>query len=166
MFEHVGSRNLPAYFAIAWQLLKPGGLFLNHGIARSALVPPRRDSFIDKYVFPDGDLVPLCETIQHAEQAGFEVRDVENLREHYVQTLRLWVDGLQKNATSILADVSEEVYRIWLLYMAGSAVAFERGDISVNQVLLRRPARESVSVPRTREHWYTNWSATELPRSA
>ena len=166
MFEHVGRENLPAYFAIAWELLKPGGLFLNHGIARSRRAPSRRDSFIDKYVFPDGDLVPLCETITHAERAGFEVRDVENLREHYAQTLRLWVQGLQKNAAAVLAEAPQEVYRIWLLYMAGSAVAFERGDISVNQVLLRRPAREAVCLPRTREAWYTNWDAADLSRSA
>jgi cyclopropane-fatty-acyl-phospholipid synthase len=166
MFEHVGHKNLPHYFSIAYELLKPGGLFLNHGIARSELVPSRRESFIDRYVFPDGDLVPLCETIRHAEQSGFEVRDVENLREHYTQTLRLWVRDLEKNAASILAVVSEEIYRIWLLYMAGSAVAFERGDISVNQVLLRRPAREPASLPRTREHWYRNWSVTELRRQA
>ncbi|MGA7524085.1 MAG: class I SAM-dependent methyltransferase [Acidobacteriaceae bacterium] len=166
MFEHVGPGNLSAYFAIAYELLKPGGFFLNSGIARSASVPSRRDSFIAKYVFPDGDLVPLCETIRYAEQAGFEVRDVENLREHYMQTLRLWVRGLQKNAAAILNDVSEEVYRIWLLYVAGSALAFERGDISVNQVLLRRPARESASMPRTRERWCSGWNVTELPRSA
>lgn len=166
MFEHVGHRNLPRYFSIAYDLLKPGGLFLNHGIARSEQLPSRRNSFIDRYVFPGGDLVPLCETLRLAERSGFEVRDVENFREHYAQTLRLWVRGLENNAASILADVPEQVYRIWLLYMAGSAVAFERGDISVNQVLLRRPARESPSLPQTREHWYRNWNVTELRRHA
>ncbi|MGB7171799.1 MAG: cyclopropane-fatty-acyl-phospholipid synthase family protein [Acidobacteriaceae bacterium] len=166
MFEHVGRNNLRHYFSIAYQLLKPGGLFLNHGIARSELLPSRRDSFIDKYVFPDGDLIPLCETIRYAEESGFEVRDVENLREHYAQTLRLWGRSLQKNAASILADVDEETYRIWLLYMAGCAVAFESGNISVNQVLLRRPACGSASPARTREHWYRNWNVTELRRPA
>jgi len=177
MFEHVGLRNLPLYFRTARSLLKPGGVFLNHGIARAhaasggnlsfldrSLIPflrnvlglsrPHHTSFIDKYVFPDGELVTLSQAVQAAEAAGFEVRDVENLREHYELTLRCWVDGLRRNASELMKLVSETTYRIWLLYMAGSAAAFKRGDIAVYQMLLNRPDRGSSHLPLTREDWY------------
>jgi cyclopropane-fatty-acyl-phospholipid synthase len=159
MVEHVGLENLREYFRIAYKLLKPGGLFLNHGIGRAFHAPAPKESFIHKYVFPNGELVPLHQTIACAEEAGFEVRDVENLREHYARTLRLWVTALQQNAQEILSVVPETTYRIWLLYMAGSAVAFDRGDIFVDQVLLRRVDRTTVAMPATREGWYRDWSA-------
>jgi cyclopropane-fatty-acyl-phospholipid synthase len=154
MFEHVGLKNLPRYFGIAHRLLRPGGLFLNHGIARSALSPARGSSFIDRYVFPDGRLVTLSEAVKAAESQGFEVRDVENLREHYELTLRRWVEGLNRNADTLLKHVSKVTYRIWLLYMAGSAAAFRRGDIGVYQVLLSRPDRGNSRLPLTREDLY------------
>lgn len=178
MFEHVGLQNLPLYFRTAHSLLKPGGVFLNHGIARAhapsgknlsfldrSVVPflrnvlglsrPRHSSFIDKYVFPDGELVTLPQAALAAEAAGFEVRDVENLREHYERTLRCWVDGLRENADVLLKLVPEKTYRIWLLYMAGSAAAFKRGDIALYQMLLSRPDRGNSHLPLTREDWYT-----------
>ncbi len=154
MFEHVGLRNLPRYFKTVRSLLKPGGVFLNHGIARSLLSPIRKSSFIDRYVFPDGQLVTLAQVIEAAESQGLEVRDVENLREHYELTLRKWVDGLQRNSKELLQHVSRVTYRIWLLYLAGSAAAFQRGDIAVYQVLLSRPARGKNQLPLTREDWY------------
>lgn len=183
MFEHVGLRNLPLYFRTARSLLKPGGVFLNHGITRTragsdsnlsfldrCLVPflrnglglsrPHHSSFMDKYVFPDGDLVTLSQAMQAAEAAGFEVRDVEDLREHYDLTLRCWVDGLRRNAGELLKLVSEKTYRIWLLYMAGCAAAFKRGDIAVYQMLLSRPERGNSHLPLTREDWYRNGFAT------
>ncbi len=166
MFEHVGHKNLGMYFRIAYQLLKPGGSFLNHGIARSYTSPATQDSFIEKYVFPDGELVTLSDAVKCAESAGFEVRDVENLREHYAQTLRLWVQRLQSDAAAVLAKVPEKTYRIWLLYMAGSAAAFQNGDIAINQILLRRSERTRVELPSTRERWYQNWNPTESLRSA
>lgn len=162
MVEHVGLEKLREYFHIAYKLLKPGGLFLNHGIGRAFHSPTPRDSFIHKYVFPNGELVPLHQTIACAEEAGFEVRDVENLREHYAQTLRLWVAALQQNANEILAVVPETTYRIWLLYMAGSAVAFDRGDIFVDQVLLRRVDRSICALPTTREGWYQDSPSSHL----
>ncbi len=177
MFEHVGSRNLPRYFRSVHQLLKPGGVFLNHGIARTLGTQDRdtwlpissirsflqklplvrraqSSAFIEKYVFPEGELVPISEALRAAESAGFEVRDVENLREHYELTLRRWVDGLQKNVKVLLNNVPEYTYRIWLLYMAGSAAAFRRGDIAVYQMLLSRPDRGDSKLPLTRADWY------------
>lgn len=157
MFEHVGLRNLKRYFHIAYELLEPGGLFLNHGIARSPNSAPRKDSFIATYVFPGGELVPLHQAIECAELAGFEVRDVENLREHYAHTLRLWVAQLQANALLALEHVTETTYRIWLLYMAGCALSFQRGDINVNQILLQRRQQNAAAHVSTRERWYKNW---------
>jgi cyclopropane-fatty-acyl-phospholipid synthase len=166
MFEHVGVKNLGKYFSIAYQMLKPCGLFLNHGIARSYSNPPRKDSFIDKYVFPDGELATVSDTVELAESAGFEVRDVDNLREHYTQTLRMWVEALRSNATAILEIVPEATYRTWLLYMAGSAAAFQRGDILIYQILLRRSERNVGELPVARENCYRGWEDAPARRTA
>lgn len=161
MFEHVGLGNLREYFRTVRGWLKPGGVFLNHGIARAYDSPPREDSFIDRYVFPDGQLVTLSQAMQAAEAEGLEIRDVENLREHYELTLRRWVAALQENATTLLRYVSEETYRIWLLYLAGSAAAFHRGSIAVYQVLLSRADKGISDLPLTREDWYAGDPAQE-----
>ncbi len=154
MFEHVGLPNLPMYFATVHELLKPGGTLLNHGIARSQSAASPKLSFIDRYVFPDGRLVTITEAINAAERAGFEVRDVENLREHYELTLRNWVEGLQKNKAALLNIVPEDTYRIWLLYVAGSAAAFQSGRIAIHQVLLSRLDRGRSRMPLVRDDWY------------
>jgi cyclopropane-fatty-acyl-phospholipid synthase len=163
MYEHVGLANLALYFKTIYGLLRPGGTFLNHGIARSASSPPRRNSFIDRYVFPDGKLVTITQAIDAAEQAGFEVRDLENLREHYELTLRKWVDGLRRNRDALLKIVPETTYRIWLLYTAGSAAAFRRGDIAIYQSLLSRPDRGCSRLPLLREDWYCGPNGHRLP---
>ncbi len=156
MFEHVGESMLPAYFAQACRLLKPRGAFLNHGIA----VPGGKfggdaRSFIEQYVFPDGELVPIDATLRAAAGAGFEVRDVESLREHYAITLRHWVRNLEARRAEALAHVDEARYRVWRLYMAGSAGSFAAGRISVFQTLLSKPDSEGRSgLPMTREDWY------------
>jgi cyclopropane-fatty-acyl-phospholipid synthase len=155
MFEHVGLRNLRPYFRTVHGLMRPGGVFLNHGITRSCTSAIPAASFIDRYVFPDGHLVTLPQVLEAAESQGFEVRDVENLREHYALTLRRWVDALRQNSETVLQHVSNVTYRIWLLYMAGSAAAFRRGDIAVHQVLLSRPDRGQTYLPLTREDWYS-----------
>jgi cyclopropane-fatty-acyl-phospholipid synthase len=157
MFEHVGSKNMRRYFRIGYDLLRPDGLFLHSGIVRSTASRLQNGSFIDKYVFPNGDLVTLATELESAESAGLEVRDVENLREHYARTLCLWVDRLQQNRPAILQKVSERTYRIWLLYMAGSAVAFQRGKLMVYQVLLRRLDSGQSRLPDTREVYYRRW---------
>lgn len=160
MFEHVGLKNLSIYFGIASRLLRPGGRMLNHGIARASAAPVRRDSFISRYVFPDGRLVSLPQALEAAEQQGLEVRDVENLREHYELTLRCWVAGLRANADALLRLVPKTTYRIWLLYMAGAAAAFRRGDIAVYQALLSNRRRGMGGLPLTREDWYAGQAAT------
>ena len=155
MFEHVGAARLPDYFGRAWRLLRPGGLFLNHGIASSLSVPPRRGpSFVDRYVFPDGELVPVSTTLTAAESSGFEVRDVESLREHYVLTLRHWVKRLVANRDRARLAASETAYRVWRLYLSGSAYGFRIGRTSVFQTLLSRPDGGNSGLPLTRADWY------------
>lgn len=156
MFEHVGAAMLPTYFDRALRLLKPGGVFLNHGIAiRSTEVLARGPSFVDTYVFPDGELVPISSTLRIAELAGFEVRDVESLREHYTLTLRHWVRRLEAHHDQALAIVDEPTYRVWRLYMAGSAHGFAIGRNNVYQALLVKPNVDGCSgLPLTRSDWY------------
>src|SRR5579875_1699158 len=155
MFEHVGEALLPTYFKQAWQLLRPGGVFLNHGIASVMTATALQESsFNQKYVFPDGELVPISTTLRIAEASGFEVRDVENLREHYALTLRHWVRRLEACRDVLLGIVPETTYRIWLLYMAGCAAAFQRGDIGLYQTLLSKPERGRSGLPLTRRDWY------------
>jgi cyclopropane-fatty-acyl-phospholipid synthase len=166
MFEHVGLRRLRKYFTVVHGLLNPGGLFLNSGIVRSSSSPRRTHSFIDRYVFPDGELPTLPIALREAEAAGLEVRDVENLREHYSRTLRLWVKNLQEQAPRLSQLVSERTLRIWLLYMTGSAVAFERGDISVCQILLQRPEPGKRTEICTREKWYKTRERASSPLAA
>ncbi|MGH8093052.1 MAG: class I SAM-dependent methyltransferase [Chthoniobacterales bacterium] len=157
MAEHVGREQLPNYFAIARSLLRPRGVFLNHAIGEGVI--PRPDntagSFIDRYVFPDGDIPPLPIMLGAAESAGFEIRDVENLREHYALTLRHWLRRLEARRDEALAFVSEETYRIWRLYLAGSAHGFRRGRLAVYQTLLTNLDESgSGNLPLTRRDWY------------
>ena len=135
MYEHVGRAELGRYASTVASLLRPGGLFLNHGIAKLGPEQPRTESFISRYIFPDGELHPVAEIQSAMQAAGFEVRDVESLREHYPLTLRRWVANLDANQAEAIALVGEERERAWWLYMLGSALAFEDGEISVYQVL-------------------------------
>ena len=156
MFEHVGEALLPTYFEQAFKLLKPGGVFLNHGIARDFHnVPSGKPSFTDRYVFPDGELVPISTTLHHAEAVGFEVRDVESLREHYALTLRHWVRRLEAHHDEAVNLVGETTYRVWRLFMSGSAYGFDTGRQSVYQTLLvKRDANGRSGLPLTRKDWY------------
>ncbi|HUI83087.1 MAG TPA: cyclopropane-fatty-acyl-phospholipid synthase family protein [Candidatus Binatia bacterium] len=154
MFEHVGELRLPEYFQHVWKLLRAGGVFLNHGIAASATFRRKGPSFIDKYVFPDGGLVPLGTTIRIAEACGFEVRDVESLREHYARTLRQWVRRLESRYEDAKRLTNETIYRIWRIYMAGSAHAFAKGRVNVYQVLFSKPQNGETGLPLTRADWY------------
>jgi cyclopropane-fatty-acyl-phospholipid synthase len=154
MFEHVGEALLPEYFQRAWSLLRPGGVFLNHGIARSATYRPRGPSFVDRYVFPNGDLVPINASLGVAELSGFEVRDVESLREHYALTLHHWVRRLENQADEARHIAGDTTYRIWRLYMAGSAHGFRSGRLNVYQALLAKPSCGQSGLPLTRDDWY------------
>lgn len=143
MAEHVGSVRYREYADDVYALLKPGGRLLNHQIARR----PEKDEsayhvdeFIDAYVFPDGELAPLGRTVATLEEAGFEARDVESLREHYALTLRRWVANLEKDWNLAVRMTSPGRARVWRLYMAASALSFEHNKIGVNQILAVRPA--------------------------
>jgi cyclopropane-fatty-acyl-phospholipid synthase len=160
MFEHVGEALLPEYFKRAYSVLTPGGVFLNHGIAVAVGYERTGPSFIDKYVFPDGELLPLNVTLRAAETVGFEVRDVENLREHYALTLDRWVRNLESRAEQARATAGDVAYRIWRLYMAGSAHAFRAGHLNLFQILLSKPKRGSSGLPLTRADWYCGKRAT------
>jgi cyclopropane-fatty-acyl-phospholipid synthase len=153
MAEHVGMSMLPVYAADLFALLRPEGRLLNHAISRRPGKRPdfSRTSFIDRYVFPDGELEPMGTMIDALEGAGFEVRDVESLREHYALTLRAWVANLERGWDEAARLTSLGRARIWRLYMAGSALAFEGNHIGVNQVLAVKPTPLGASgMPRTR----------------
>lgn len=154
MFEHVGESVLPEYFERAWQLLRPGGAFLNSGISRSPLLQHSGPSFIDRYVFPDGELVPLNKSLGAAEQTGFEIRDVESLREHYAMTLHQWVRRLQECSEKARDLTDDTTYRIWRLYMAGSEHWFRAGSLNLYQMLLAKPLHGHSGMPLTRADWY------------
>ncbi|WP_225845264.1 cyclopropane-fatty-acyl-phospholipid synthase family protein [Streptomyces sp. HPF1205] len=157
MAEHVGSRRYLEYARTLHSLLRPGGRLLNHQIGRRPLADEeayRIDEFIDRYVFPDGELAPVGATVSWLEDAGFEVRDVEALREHYALTLRAWVRNLESHWARAAAATSEGRARVWRLYMAASAVSFERNRIGVNQVLAVATDADGTSgMPRTRGAW-------------
>lgn len=157
MFEHVGRAQLPEYFATAHALLEPGGLFLNHGIADEG--PARKggrvSGFMERFVFPDGELVPVSDALIVAERTGFEVRDVENLREHYTRTLRAWVANIERNREAAIAASSAPSYRAWRLYMAGSAQGFRTARMGIFQSLLAKPRADgTVDLPATRRDLY------------
>jgi cyclopropane-fatty-acyl-phospholipid synthase len=143
MAEHVGRARFPVYAAGLHALLAPGGRLLNHAIATgpdsgTELGTPR--SFLSRYVFPDGELQPLTDHVGFLEQADFEVRDVEGLREHYALTCRAWVANLEARWEDAVRVVSPARARVWRLYLAGAALAFERRRVGVNQIVATKAA--------------------------
>ncbi len=153
--EHFHS-FLETYFQTAWRLLKPGGLFLNHGISVACHYEKKSQTttFMNRYVFPDGGLVPIRHIINLAEETGFEVRDVENLREHYGQTLRLWIENLDREREALQEIAGEVTWRIFKLYMTGCARNFSLGGINLFQTLLTKSDRGHTPLPATRKDWY------------
>jgi len=136
MFEHIGLKNFDTYFATIRRALKKGGLFLNHGItsdSRWRRTPLTR--FINHYIFPDGELTRISEVCAAMERAGFEILDLESLRRHYALTLRRWIEALDSSRRAAIKASSESIFRLWRLYMAGSAYYFTEGSINVYQVL-------------------------------
>ncbi|MGI8619557.1 MAG: class I SAM-dependent methyltransferase [Gemmatimonadaceae bacterium] len=175
--EHVPADEQPAYFARAHTLLRPGGVFLNHcevsvDQARGETIRSRlaaklwkRGEFIQRYVFPDARLVPAAHVIASAESSGFEVRDVEGLREHYTLTLRHWIRELENNRDSAIELVGERTYRVWRLYMSAGAHRFDSAKLNIIQTLLSKPHEDGRSeLPWTREDIYSAPYPSELEK--
>ena len=159
MFEHVGRKNFPVYFEKIFRMLRPGGLVMNHGITMNSLDRHELGSdigaFIDRYVFPGGELSHIAHVIEEMSAQGLEPWDIESLRPHYARTLWQWVERLEANREPALAAVGEKIYRIWRIYMAGSAHAFERGWMSIYQVLAGKALSGGrLALPATRDHIY------------
>lgn len=156
MFEHVGLKNLAGYFSTVYQVLKPDGLFLNHGITSDE---PEWDrsvatEFINRHVFPDGELDTVSNIQRRMEEANFEIFDVEGLRPHYAFTLRHWVSRLEENQQEAIRLVGERTYRIWRLYMTGCAIQFEQGATGIYQILAERKHLGMPNLPLTRRDLY------------
>ncbi|RCW67333.1 SAM-dependent methyltransferase [Pseudorhodoferax soli] len=162
MFEHVGRANMPTYFARIHEMLKPGGLVLNHGITGSSVhhdqLGAGMGDFIEKYIFPGGELLHVSHVLREMAGAGLEMVDTENLRPHYARTLWAWSDALEARldearqvlaATARESDSAERVLRAYRLYLAGSAMSFEHDWISLHQMLATRPGGSTRSGPMT-----------------
>ncbi len=159
MFEHVGVARFPRYFGKMWRVLKPGGLVLNHGITHNPLGAQSLGSgigdFVEEYVFPGGELTHVANVIEGMAAQGLEVIDGEALREHYAKTLWRWCERLEASAEAARAEVGEERYRVWRIYLAGSAHAFDRGWLSLWQLLAGRPLPDGrLPHPLTRDYMY------------
>jgi cyclopropane-fatty-acyl-phospholipid synthase len=161
MFEAVGIANQDKYFSNVARLLKPGGLYLHHAITRRMKRSKRlfnRKSAehlaLVKYIFPGGELDHLGMTIGNLEGHGFEVHDVENLREHYAKTCRLWADRLHARMDEAAGEAGEGRARLWLLYLSGCSLAFERGTVQINQMLASKRLRGVSPAPQTRDDLY------------
>ena len=160
MFEHVGVARFPKYFGKIWRILKPGGFVLNHGITHNPLGARSLGSgigdFVEEYVFPGGELTHVARVIEGIAAQGLEVVDAESLREHYAKTLWQWCERLETNADAARAEVGEERYRVWRIYLAGSAHAFDRGWLSLWQLLAGKPFPDGgLPHPLTREFMYS-----------
>jgi cyclopropane-fatty-acyl-phospholipid synthase len=154
MFEHVGSEKMAEYFRALFGLLESKGRFLNHAIAEAGGSHITSRSFIGRYVFPDGELIDVGASILAMQRAGFEVRDVENLREHYAKTLHGWVANLEENWSRAVALVGEPRARVWRLYMSASENRFLDGRIGVFQTLgVKKDAAGLSGMPPTRSNW-------------
>lgn len=164
MSEHVGRSRIEEYFGVLTSLLAPRGRLLNHAISAvgGSKIGPR--SFMGRYVFPDGELLDVGDTVLVMEAAGLEVRDVESLREHYATTLRYWVANLEANWDEAVSIVGERRARVWRLYMGASAVGFGDGGLAIHQLLgVTRDADGASGMPSTRDRWATDELATLEP---
>jgi len=162
MFEHIGIQNMPHYFGRINALLRDRGILMNHGIARKAKrdekavkrIRPERKLLL-KYIFPGSELDSIGNTVNQLQVSGFEVHDVEGLREHYGLTCKAWHDGLVANRDAAIAIVGEEKYRMWLLYLAGVAIGFTDGSMHIFQVVASKQASKGpAELPLTRDDLY------------
>jgi len=159
MFEHVGHANLREYCQILFNAVREGGLVMNHGITAKHTdgrqVGRGAGEFIERYVFPNGELPHLSMISAQISEAGLEVVDVESLRLHYARTLEHWSQRLEQNLDAAANEVPEQILRIWRLYLAGCAYAFTRGWINIHQILATKPhADGSIELPPTRADIY------------
>jgi cyclopropane-fatty-acyl-phospholipid synthase len=158
MFEHVGRKNLPAYFAQINKLLADDGAVLNHGITstdpNNGDTPLGAGDFIDRFVFPQGELPHIALVLDSMQRGGLEAIDVESLRRHYARTLQRWAARYEAQSEKVRTLVNEQTYRIWRVYLAGCAHAFERDDISLFQVLCRKAGRAAQTLPWSRRYMY------------
>ncbi|EME61562.1 cyclopropane fatty acid synthase [Amycolatopsis decaplanina DSM 44594] len=151
MGEHVGEENYPEYTRTLYRMLKPTGRLVLQQMSRGA-VAPGGGAFIERYIAPDMTMRPLSRTLGHLETAGFEIRDVHALREHYVRTVRAWEKTLEDNWDDVVALIGEPGARVWRLYLVGGALAFEENRMGVDQILAVRSSDEGLSaLPATRE---------------
>jgi cyclopropane-fatty-acyl-phospholipid synthase len=159
MFEHVGVQHLPEYFTKVQKLLAPGGVVMNHGITTcdidSGPTPHGAGEFIEKYVFPHGELGHLSTVIRAMQQGGLEVRDVENLRRHYARTCATWTDNFENNADYIRTLTDPKRFRIWHVYLAGCAYAFAHDWISLYQIVCGKAGEEPSQIPWSRRYMYS-----------
>ncbi len=154
MFEHIGVANFPVYFGKVKRLLKPGGLFLNHGITiKQNLKNSPLKRFVNQYVFPDGELTRISDVSDAMETAGFEILDIESLRRHYTLTLRRWVQALMHHFDQAVSLSSLETARLWRLYMSGFAYYFDEGTVNVHQILVAHQ-HDTLSLPLRRDDIY------------
>jgi cyclopropane-fatty-acyl-phospholipid synthase len=153
--EHIGVRNYPSYFAFLRSKLRPGGRLLNHCITRPVNSGPvKAGAFIDRYVFPDGELTGSGRIIAAMQDNGLDVRHSENLREHYALTLREWNANLREHWSDCVGEVGVGTARVWGLYMAASRLAFERNAVQLHQVLAVRPTDNGDAAVPPRPWWH------------
>ena len=155
MSEHIGRKNLRLFFNKVHECLRPGGVYLHHGIHLRPRTPfPAWTAFARKYVFPNGELHSVLAAQDAATRAGFEVRDLENIRESYVHTLEGWVRNLEANHAEVVKLVGEASYRVFRIYMAGATLGFKSGVYGLNQILLSKPDKGATGLPLSRADWY------------
>ncbi|WP_317203952.1 cyclopropane-fatty-acyl-phospholipid synthase family protein [Janthinobacterium sp.] len=159
MFEHVGLRHLPEYFRAIHALLAPDGVAMNHGITSSdpenGQAPYGGGDFIERYVFPRGELAHIGQVLKAMQQGGLEVYDVENLRRHYARTCALWTENFEANGAAIRRLGGDKRFRIWHVYLAGSSYAFEQDWISLYQIVCAKAGLPAATLPWSRHHIYT-----------
>jgi cyclopropane-fatty-acyl-phospholipid synthase len=158
MFEHVGVKLLPEYFAQVARLLAPGGVVMNHGITTTDVAarstPYGGGEFIDRYVFPHGELAHLSTVVRSMQEGGLEVRDVENLRRHYARTCAIWTENFENNADQIQRLTDPRRFRIWHVYLAGCSYAFSHDWISLYQVVCGKAGQDPAQIPWSRRYMY------------
>ncbi len=165
MGEHVGHKYLPTFFRKIYECLRPGGAYLHHTINLAPNAkPPRWTAFSHKYVFPNGEMQTPIFVLATAANAGFEIRDLENLREHYVLTLENWVRRLEANRQKVIEMAGEVRYRIFRLYMSGAMLGFRSGKYNLVQSLIVKPDGDRAGLPLMRSDWYVDGSNTLLER--